>query len=190
MSSRADGSFVYAGIGSRKTPADILELMAEIAGALGARGWTLRSGGAKGADQAFFAAATAAGGDTELFLPWAGFQHKALGKLGAPTRRLTGASAGAFALAGTFHPVWGRLPDTVKALHARNCHQVLGAWLDSPVHRVICWTPDGSLDGSSRTAGGTGQALRIAAAHNIPVVNLALDEHRDRLLRFVDTTRR
>ena len=80
-----------------------------------------------------------------------------------------------------------RLPDTVKALHARNCHQVLGAWLDSPVHRVICWTPDGSLDGSSRAAGGTGQALRIGAAHGIPVVNLALDEHRDRLARFVDT---
>ena len=115
MSSGADRRFIYAGIGSRKTPADILALMAEVAGALAADGWTLRSGGAKGADQAFFAAATAAGGDTELFLPWARFQQTALAKLGAPTRRLTGASEPAFALAGTFHPVWQRLPDTVKA---------------------------------------------------------------------------
>ena len=178
---RADAPFVYAGIGSRKTPAEILALMAAIARALAERGWTLRSGGATGADQAFFAAATAAGGDTEMFLPWAGFQQTALGKLGAPTRRLTGAAPDAFALASTYHPVWPRLPDTVKALHARNCHQILGAWLDSPVHRVICWTPDGSLDGSSRAAGGTGQALRIAAARGIPVVNLALDEPRERL---------
>jgi hypothetical protein len=154
---------------------------AVVIGALAAHGWTLRSGGAMGADH------DRRRRHTELFLPWARFQQTALAKLGAPTRRLTGASEAAFALAGTFHPVWQRLPDTVKALHARNCHQVLGAWLDSPADRVICWTPDGSLDGSSGAAGGTGQALRIAAAHGIAVVNLALDEHRDRLQRFVDT---
>ena len=190
MSSGAEGARVYAGIGSRKTPAEILELMAAIARVLAASGWTLRSGGATGADQAFFAAATAAAGDTEMFLPWADFQQTALAKLGAATRQLTRATDDAFKLASTYHPAWRHLPDTVKALHARNCHQVLGAWLDSPADRVVCWTPDGSLDGSSRAAGGTGQALRIAAAHNIPVVNLALDEHRDRLQRFVDTTRR
>ena len=42
MTAGAEARFIYAGIGSRKTPADILALMAEIAGALAARGWTLR----------------------------------------------------------------------------------------------------------------------------------------------------
>jgi hypothetical protein len=27
----------------------------------------------------------------------------------------------------TFHPAWSRLTRGVRALHARNCHQVLGA---------------------------------------------------------------
>lgn len=43
----------YAGIGSRRTPPDVCADMTRIAQALGARGFTLRSGGAAGADQAF-----------------------------------------------------------------------------------------------------------------------------------------
>ena len=48
---------------------------------------------------------------------------------------------------------------------ARNTYQVLGLDLMSPVDFVICWTPLGRDDG------GTGQAIRIANAHNIPVYN-------------------
>jgi len=43
----------YAGIGSRKTPPDILALMEACAYKLARYGWNLRSGGAPGADQAF-----------------------------------------------------------------------------------------------------------------------------------------
>lgn len=43
----------YAGIGSRNTPADILDLMTHLARRLDSRGYTLRSGGADGADAAF-----------------------------------------------------------------------------------------------------------------------------------------
>jgi hypothetical protein len=45
----------------------------------------------------------------------------------------------------------------------------------------LCWTPDGSLDGQGRRVGGTGQALRIAHHHGIPVFNLARLEHLQRL---------
>ena len=34
---------------------------------------------------------------------------------------------------------------------ARNVHQVLGADLKTPVKMIICWTPDGSLDGKGTT---------------------------------------
>lgn len=43
----------YAGIGSRQTPDDILELMHRIGSTLAINGFTLRSGGAVGADTAF-----------------------------------------------------------------------------------------------------------------------------------------
>jgi hypothetical protein len=49
---------------------------------------------------------------------------------------------------------------------------VLGADLASPSRFVIAWTEDGEA------VGGTGQAIRIARAHDIPVLNL-----HDRALR-------
>jgi hypothetical protein len=58
---------------------------------------------------------------------------------------------------------------------------VLGADLTSPARFVLCWTPDGSLDGRGRRVGGTGQALRIAHHHGIGVINLARLEHVKRL---------
>ena len=54
---------------------------------------------------------------------------------------------------------------------------MLGVALDDPVHLLIGWTPDGKVDGHSRRSGGTGQALRIAAAHDVAATNLANPAH-------------
>ncbi len=43
----------YAGIGSRKTPPEMMSLMTDLAARLEEQGWILRSGGAIGADSAF-----------------------------------------------------------------------------------------------------------------------------------------
>jgi predicted Rossmann fold nucleotide-binding protein DprA/Smf involved in DNA uptake len=43
----------YTGVGSRKTPPDVLSLMTRIATHLDSLGKILRSGGAKGADDLF-----------------------------------------------------------------------------------------------------------------------------------------
>ena len=59
-----------------------------------------------------------------------------------------------------------------------NAHIVLGVALDDPVHLLICWTIDGKVDGRSRRSGGTGQALRIAAAYDVAAINLANPAHR------------
>lgn len=160
----------YAGIGSRRTPPAALELARSAARALAAAGWTLRSGNAAGADRAFAAGAGAA---AEIYLPWPGF-----GPPAHPGARVTGApSAQAAVLSCRHHRGWAHLSAAGQALHARNAHQVLGAGLEDPAGMVICWTPDGSLDGASRASGGTGQALRIAAAAGIPVLNLAVAGH-------------
>jgi predicted Rossmann fold nucleotide-binding protein DprA/Smf involved in DNA uptake len=44
---------IYAGIGSRETPKEVLKSMTNYAKELSATGWVLRSGGADGADTAF-----------------------------------------------------------------------------------------------------------------------------------------
>ena len=151
----------YAGIGSRETPVDVLELMTRFARAAAADGWVLRSGRALGADQAF---EKGAGEPAEIFLPWADFAPKwvSVARYVQPIPKPK-----AYEVSARHHPAWRHLGDGVRALHARNAHQILGRELDSPVGFVLCWTP------GAKVIGGTAQALRIAAAYDIPIHNLA-----------------
>ncbi len=173
------GCPAYAGVGSRGTPGHVLELMERVAAALAARRWVLRTGMAGGADQAFYRGATAHG-PVELYLPWPDFESPA--RI-ADTRELVleRPTRAAFELAAQFHPAWERLGSGARYLHARNCHQVLGADLTTPARFVVCWTPDGSLDGRGPRVGGTGQALRLAHHSRVPVYNLARPDHEARV---------
>ena len=152
----------YAGIGSRSTPPDVLSLMEAIAIKFSALDYTLRSGHAPGADQAF---ERGAGGNAEIYLPWPSFEA------GVPPhgKVFPMPDASAYNVAAKYHPAWDRCSRGARMLHARNSHQVLGQNLDDPVEFVVCWS-----DG----AGGTEQALRIAADKNIPVDNLYDDATR------------
>jgi len=166
----------YAGIGSRQSPREILALMRSAARFLADRGWTLRTGGADGADAAF---AAGAGDRVELYLPWPGF-NRHQGGIVRPTE-------GAIAMARRVHPAWGRLKRGARLLHARNCHQVLGRGLDAPAAFVLCWTPDGarSAEECSVETGGTATAIRIASEHGIPVFNLWHSGEREALLEAI-----
>ena len=156
----------YTGIGSRRTPEDVLVRMREIAARLAREGFTLRSGGADGADTAFEDGARSGGGQREIYLPWAGFN----GRQGGIVRQ----SLGAEALARSVHPAWATLTPAVRRLHVRNCHQVLGLDLLTPSLFVVCWTPDGCTGISSRTrvTGGTATAILVAERYAVPVFNL------------------
>lgn len=165
----------YAGIGARRTPPDILDLMEELARALARDGWRLRSGHADGADQAF---ERGAAGHADIFLPWPGFNRRP-----KPTGRVHQTPADwAYARAAEHHPAWHQLREPVRAMMARNVHQVLGWAGEPPSVFVVCWTPDGATTAEETTqrTGGTGQAIRLAAHHGIPVLNLARQEHRAR----------
>lgn len=149
----------YTGIGSRNTPPDILELMTKIATYLEQQGYTLRSGGANGADSAFEAGVHNPN-NADIYLPWKGFNNSS-----SPLWHI---APRAFEIAETFHPAWDRCSHGARKLHARNVHQVLGFDLVTPTRSdfVICWTPNGEL------VGGTSQAIRIAHYFGIPVFNL------------------
>ena len=153
----------YAGIGARATPKSVLNDMTAIAAWLARTGWHLASGGARGADSAFAAGAPA--GKRTLHLPWAGYN----GRGGADCRIPSPAElAGCMRIAARLHPAWHRCSPAVRKLHARNAAILLGPALDRPVDAVVAWTPDGAV------AGGTGMALRIAAEHGIPALNLGV----------------
>lgn len=154
----------YTGVGSRNTPRDILQLMGDIAHKLAVRNFILRSGGAKGADKAF---EYGAGPLAVKHIYYADQANDA-----------------AMAIAKQFHPAWNRCNDYARKLHGRNAFQVLGDNLNEPSNFLICWTSDGCISHSTRTikTSGTGTAISIAEAYNIPIFNLQREDHLSRLL--------
>lgn len=167
---------IYAGIGSRKTPLEICQIMTGIAEQLAPR-WILRSGYADGADKAFHFGARRAGGKIENYIPWTGFNRAPVGDPDFIVPEMTDAL---ISLAAGHHPWWNNLKDGVKKLHARNGCQILGPDLTVHSKMVICWTENGA------GGGGTGQALRIARAQGIPIFDLALAETPTNLMKFVE----
>lgn len=141
----------YTGVGARKTPPEICEIFGKIATHL--KDYTLRSGGADGADLAFEKKAA----KKEIFLPWKGFNGNSSPLYNIPR--------GAFDIAEKFHPRWKYLREPVKKLMARNSMQVLGGDLQTNSSFLVCWTENGEI------IGGTAQAIRIANAYGVPVYN-------------------
>ena len=161
----------YAGIGSRRTPPDVLRLMTQIAAKLEKDGWILRSGGADGADRAFEAGVSLAQ-NKEIYL--------ATGRI----------SQTAWRSVDIFHPYPRALKPFARALMARNYHQITGK--DDNARKsafVLCWTPDGCKTRAERTinTGGTGQAISIANSLGIEVFNLANPADRAQVEKYVNS---
>lgn len=139
----------FSGVGSRQSPIPVLKVMTQIGQLMASKGWTLRSGGAKGADQAFELGCDLAEGKKEIY--------KASDDL----------LPDAFAIASKTHPAWDKCTEYAQRLHARNVNIVLGKNLDDPARLLICWTKGGKI------CGGTATAMRIAKKNNIMILNIA-----------------
>jgi len=156
----------YTGVGSRKTPIHIMAIMKAIAEKHAALGYILRSGGAPGADVAF---ESGAGEKKNIFFA----KH---------------ATKEAMAIAKTYHKAWDRVGDYARKLHGRNAFQVLGKELNSPSRGLICWTKDGCQCHEARSivTGGTGTAISIADAYEIPISNLGDGEQLEKWRKWVN----
>jgi hypothetical protein len=150
----------YAGIGSRHTPPEARDLIRELARELSNQGYTLRSGGAEGADTFFEEAA----GRKEIFLPWKGFNNRSCRLTDTRSEYIQSPTDDAIALASRIIDKYNDRNRAVRMLLARNMHQVMGEDLKTPVEFVICWT---------QGVGGTGHAIKLARLRGIPVYNLA-----------------
>lgn len=179
----------FTGIGSRSTPPDILVLMQTVGQSMAKHGLVLRSGAAAGADTAFEQGCDQQQGGKEIFLPWNGFEAvRGSGlKRRVSERGVYALSQGALTpqlvydaevISARYHPNWAQLTEPVRALHTRNVFQILGPALDKPTAFVVFWAPEVS----GKVQGGTGQAIRLAQALNIPTFNLL---HPQRLEVFI-----
>jgi hypothetical protein len=163
----------YTGIGTRDLSDTFAELIFGYANQLAQLKYTLRSGGAGGCDSAFELACDEIGGQKEIFIPWRKFSdnddHISLDDL---DKTLVDTAQ---TIAEQFHPSWQYLKFGARKLHTRNVFQVLGQDLQTPSEFVVCYTNDGTA------SGGTGQAMRIADAYNIPIYNIHNSDDQDKL---------
>lgn len=190
----------FAGIGSRQTTHNIALMLYRLGCAFALRNMTCLTGGAPGSDDAFEKGVRLgydllSGFDNSLppltdylkvFLPWDGFNYRRTTDPVNSDRILPKA----YAIASEYHSAWKYLGEDspVKALMARNSHQVFNDDLNAPIRFVFCYTEDGVHEGDKTTTrtGGTGQAIRVASAHGIPVYNIGNPTHYKRAEAFIE----
>lgn len=182
----------YAGVGSRDTPTDVLDVMRRLGKALCNIGYLGMSGEADGADFAFHEGARQSTRYDDVgfgaFLPYNGMRTGRGVIYEDISRGIYDASKFdnwerarqfAFEARGSFNGL-GR---GGVALHTRNAFQVLSPSLQDPVKRLICWAQPIGTRGQVK--GGTNTAVQIAHRYNIPVVNLLIDDQMQNVLRFL-----
>ncbi len=165
----------YVGTGNRETPQNIQDIMKRLAHELDGFGYTLRTGGLDGAEQAFEAGTT----NLELHLPWKGFNDK--------DSKFTFTPKAALAIAKKFHTAFDTLKPAIQVLLAKNARLVMGKDLKSPAMFMVCWSEDGAetlLEKTSKT-GNVGHAIAIAAYMKIPVFNLGKSDAEYRLKNYL-----
>lgn len=168
----------YTLIGSRETPDDMLTLMTKTAKVLSEQGWIGRSGGADKCLEKGCCDTTL----MEVYLPWNGFSNL-YSKTGIIDTPKLPCYPEAQELAQDLHPNWEACKRGAKALHTRNCMQVLGKDLNTPSKFVLCWGLPLGEDGNVK--GGTGQACRLAIQNNVPIMNLYYENVQQRVLNFI-----
>lgn len=122
--------------------------------------WKLRSGGGKGADQAFERGTR----NSEIFR----------GGSNAPEHIRK--------IAADHHPRYHYLDRYIQSLFDRNVQIILGLNADDPSACVIYWhEPDNKIT----NYGGTNHSLRIADTFKIPTFNIEFQDQRDALEEFI-----
>lgn len=184
----------WTGVGSRNTPPDILLMMQLIGKVLTDLGYILRSGGAEGADTAFYAGCKLSDKfyefTPEVFLSWDGMEaygkkwhHDPKEGFYDAHRYKTWQSANQIAL--LTRGSWERCGWGGQQHHTRNVFQVIGHSLTAPSDFLICWAPPVGKK-TPWVRGGTVTAVKLAVQRKIEVFNLYHPEVFNRFVDFLD----
>lgn len=177
-------SLIYTGVGSRDTPDTILKLMEAISFKLTDLGYIGRSGGATGADTAFwngFCANHKLNKKFEMFLPWNKYNgYDVSDKFICDFSKMR-VWEEAKEIMESIHPNPKALSRGACALHTRNVPQVLGADLKTPSNLLICYAKPANKNNPKKdeVSGGTRTAVELAKRYKIPVYNLYFQEDID-----------
>lgn len=179
---------VYTGIGARKTPEHIKKVMSDVSAYLYLHNpvkYTLRSGKAAGADEAFQLGVQSTMMGTkdksacEIYIPWKKF--KSSERLWDCWDISDWPEDECMYVASQVHPAWNRCTSAAKRLHARNVCQILGKDLNTPSDFVLFWAEEIS----GKVKGGTATAVNLARQNSIPTINMYFDNWKDKLRETV-----
>ncbi|MCC3722530.1 hypothetical protein [Staphylococcus haemolyticus] len=201
----------YTGVGSRETPPEVISVMEDAAFRLARLGFTLRSGKAGGADEAFqvgmqkYYESLDNGKQeeyrtrlAEIYIPWDGFATDN-DKLWdywdyplsyvdylMPEQKVVRDS-----LVEEIHPNFEALKKKrgAFALHSRNVHQVLGANVLEPRPSAFCLYY-ASEDKHGNPKGGTATAVNLAKKYGVRTLNLNTPERLALLEQFLTNLER
>ena len=167
-------ALIYAGIGPRDTPDNIVNIMLTLGRNMAERGHTLRSGASGNADIAFERGCDGANGEKEIYLPWPGFGRRHgldKGIKGWPSRA-------AQDFAAEMHPAWDKCDRDARLFLSRNMNILRGWHFEKHCDLLITWQHEG------KTSGGTLFTVNVAKALKIPVFDLADTKSFDALENF------
>lgn len=191
----------YTGIGSRKTPDEVLYLMEDTAFRLAEIGFVLRSGKAAGADAAFqkglqrFSSTWGSGSThrlAEIYVPWKGFKGgEGLASswdmsLEDIDKEFPQHSEMRWDWVKEVHGGWDKLTQGARKLHERNIHQLFGrnlgdAYLNQS--KFVIYYAEDTRAGNPK--GGTATAVNLAKKQGIRTLNLLHENNRVILEKFL-----
>jgi hypothetical protein len=179
----ATPTMTYAGIGSRETPKEVLDLMTKAANYLDGLGYTLQTGftfknketglDEEGADKAFSDGSK----NKTLFGPYG--IRKTINGVTSVDKYNENVTEKSNSIVKEIHPAPDRLTPGAVKLMARNTNQIFGKNLDGTVDFVLFYAQE--TKDPLRPKGGTGQAVEMARRKGIPTINMADANWREQL---------
>lgn len=119
----------------------------------------------------------------EVYLPWNGFNRCYSNQEGYVDSTKLSSYNMAYSLAEELHPNWEACSRGAKALHTRNCMQILGKDMKTPSKFVLCYGVP--TDDKGNVKGGTGQACRLAIREGVQILNLYHEDTQNRIITWI-----
>lgn len=165
----------YGVVANPDAPEGIMSQIGSIATRLEAMGYTLRTAGGKGMEEAFEQVTE----NKEVHIPWRNFNER--------QSKFTRNAKEADDVVRPFAPGFDGLKPAVQAIIASKAHTVLGKDLKNPIRFLITYTQDGCENTANKTAktGFSGTSIALASSLRIPVFNLKNSDALERLKQYL-----